>query len=87
MGTIQSLINQLALNGPQVSIHTVTHNHAPVNHYPEKTEPYFWMHGQTRNNEQISVTCRKEKTDNLSTANLQNCGGGSDKFITTRNNV
>ena len=34
MGTIQSQIKQLALNGPQGSVHTVTHNNSPGNHPP-----------------------------------------------------
>ena len=40
MGTIQSQIKQLALNGPQESVHTVTHNRSPENHPPDKNESY-----------------------------------------------
>ena len=45
IGTIQSQINQLALNVPQGSVHTVTYNFFPVYHPPDKNESYFWLHG------------------------------------------
>ena len=47
MGTIQSQLNQVTMNGPQVSIHTVTHNCSPGTHPPDKTESYCWSHGRT----------------------------------------
>ena len=40
MGTIQSKINKLALNGPQGSVHTVTHIRSPENHPTDKNESY-----------------------------------------------
>ena len=49
-GTIQSKINQLALNVPQGSVHTVTRNRAPGNHPSDKNESYCWTHGWTINN-------------------------------------
>ena len=61
MGTIQSQINQLALNGPQGSVHTVTHNCAPGNQTPDKNESYCWTYGWTRNNERTSFNCRNKK--------------------------
>ena len=36
IGAIQSQINQLALNGLQGSVHTVTHNCSPGNHLPRQ---------------------------------------------------
>ena len=45
MGTIQSQLNQLELNGPQGSVHAVTHNHSPGNHPPDKIESYCWLNG------------------------------------------
>ena len=87
MRKIQSQINQLALNGPQGSLHTVTHNRSPGNNTPDKNESYCWPHGQTRNNEHTSVTCRNKKTGHISKVTLHNRGGGRDKWITKRINV
>ena len=90
MGTIQEKINQLALNRPQGVLHTVpaqTHNCVPGTHPPDTNESYCWTHGRTRNNEHTIVTCCNKKNGHISTSTLQNCDGGSDKWITTITNV
>ena len=87
MGKRQQQINKLDLNRPQGSVNTETHICVPGNHPQDKNESYCWTHGQTRNNKHTSVTCRNKKTGHTSTAILQNRGGGSAKWITSKTNV
>ena len=89
MGKIQSKIDQLALEIAQGIVHPLpaqTHNLVPGTHPLDKNESYCWTNRHTRNNEHTSVTCRNKKTGHISTATLQNRGGGSDKWITTITN-